>query len=91
MHHFKNLSSLPHFPTRKTKGTKLLVHYNRSHFVTSMEYFEIFSPPLKINPIFRKKKKVLILIMKLLLELKTFFMLILNDPTMNILKHLYER
>jgi hypothetical protein len=29
--------------------------------------------------------------MKLLLELKTFFMLILNDPTMNILKHLYER
>jgi hypothetical protein len=25
----------------KEKGQKLLVHYNRSHIITSMEYFEI--------------------------------------------------
>lgn len=36
-----NLFSLPHLPTRKTKGMKLLVDCNQFHVVTLDEYLNI--------------------------------------------------
>ncbi len=39
--HLPHLLSLPRLLARKIKGTKLLVDYNKSHVVITIEYLEI--------------------------------------------------
>ncbi len=44
---FANLLSLSHLPTRKTRGKELLVDYNQSHIITSIEYLRFMEGSTK--------------------------------------------
>ncbi len=52
-----NLLSMPHLPTRKTKGKEPLVDYFQSHVITYDQYFDVMWKKAMDNAITKEIKK----------------------------------